>query len=79
MCYGLGRMLDFNIRSLITFFSFGDLLFVLLLTSILSGIGSGDQFGMLKDYWWYFILLFLSKFLLIYFLEKGEISDEEQN
>lgn len=77
LCYGLGRMLDFNIRSLITFFSFGDLLFVLLLTSFLSGLGNGVK--PLKEYWWYFILLFLSKFLLIYFLEKGEISDEEQN
>ncbi|MBR4264842.1 MAG: hypothetical protein IKQ46_02180 [Bacteroidales bacterium] len=79
LCYGLGRLFDFNIRPLIIFISFGDFLFISVFTSILSGIGSGDEFGMFKDYWWYFILLFLSKFLLIYFLEKGEISDEEQN
>lgn len=69
-CYCLGRALDVNIRPLIILFSFGDLIFILGLALIIAGLAPGDDLKPLKEGWLYFLLLFLSKFLLIFILKR---------
>ena len=75
LCYGLGHCLNFNIRPLIILFSFGDFVFVffgLWFLFLLAPYGPTDLFAIFKhfDIDLYFILLFLSKFLLIYILKR---------
>ena len=75
LCYGLGRCFDFNIRPLIILFSFGDFVFVffgLWFLFLLAPYGPTDLFAIFKhfDIDLYFIILFLSKFLLIYILKR---------
>ena len=73
--YGLGRWLDFNIRPLIILFSFGDFVFVffgLWFWSLVVSIGPVDFLWIFRQVLIdvYFILLFLSKFPLIFILER---------
>lgn len=73
--YGLGRWLDFNIRTLIILVSFSDFGFVFLglwFVSLIVRRGPIDFLAIFSHLGFdlYFILLFLSKFLLIYILKR---------
>ncbi|MBR5644100.1 MAG: hypothetical protein IKW77_07935 [Salinivirgaceae bacterium] len=81
--YGLGRWFDFDISPLIFLISFGDFIFVffgLCLMSLVVSMGPVDFFGIFRhvsiDI--YFILLFLSKFLLIFILDRKQNQLREQ-
>ena len=75
LCYGLGRCFDFNIRPLIILVSFGDFVFVffgLWFLFLLAPYGPTDLFAIFRHLGidLYFIILFLSKLLLIYILKR---------
>lgn len=81
--YGLGRWLDFDISPLIFLISFGDFIFVffgLWIMSIMVSMGPVDIFWIFKQVSIdiYFILLFLSKFLLIFILDRKQNQLREQ-
>lgn len=82
-CYGLGRWLDFDISPLIFLISSGDFIFVffgLWIMSIMVSMGPVDIFWIFKQVSIdiYFILLFLSKFLLIFILDRKQNQLREQ-
>ena len=73
--YGLGRWLDFNIRPLIILVSFSNFCFVFLglwFVSLMVRMGPIDVFAIFRHLGidLYFIILFLSKLLLIYILKR---------
>lgn len=80
LCYGLGHCLDFNIRPLIIFFSFGDLVLILGLGWVVAGITPGDGLEIFRhfDALLYFVLLFLSKFWLINILKKVDERNDKR-
>ena len=80
LCYGLGHCLNFNIRPLISFFSFGDLVFILGLCLFFSGFGSGDNFYIFKNFGMdlYFVQLFISKFGLKNIMEKVDEKNDKE-
>lgn len=80
LCYGLGHCLNFNIRPLILFFSFGDLVFILGLCLLFSGLGSGDHFAIFKNFGadLYFVQLFMSKFGLKNIMEKVDEKNDKE-
>ena len=69
-CYCLSRANNVNIRPAIIIVSFGDLIFILGLALMIAGLAPGDDLKPLKEGWLYFLLLFLSKFLLIFILKR---------
>lgn len=71
LSYGLGRWLNNGIKSLIIFFSFCDFVVVFLGLLLLSGIAPSNNHNIFSNFGFdlYFILLFLSKFWLIYILK----------
>ena len=69
-CYCLSRAHNVNIRPAIIIVSFGDLIFILGLALMIAGLAPGDDLKPLKEGWLYFLLLFLSKFLLIFILKR---------
>lgn len=75
LCYGMGHWVDNNIRPFIIFFSFGDFVVVFFgswFWSLIVSMGPIDIFWIFKQVSidMYFILLFLSKFLLIFILKR---------
>ncbi len=81
--YGLGHWRDFDISPLIFLFSFGDFIFVFFgswFMSIMVSMGPVDILWIFRQVFIdvYFILLFLSKFLLIFILDRKQKQLREQ-
>lgn len=68
--YGLGRLFDFDIRPIIIFISFCEFLFIVGGVWFVTIFGTGDPILIFRNLCidLYFIMLFLSRFLLIFIL-----------